>query len=344
MTTNRAAWLLSKGAYPFTLDSSELPQPEADEVVIKNHALAINPIDWKVQGGYAVDKFPVVLGGDVAGEIHSVGASVKGLKVGDRVFGQTTYLTNGKITHGGFQHFTAVPTTVVSKIPDNISYSEASVLPIAASTAMVGLYSPDHLGLPLPSLDPKDSGKVIIIWGGSSSVGATAIQLAKASGVSVITTASVHNHEFVKATVGATAAFDHRSPTVVDDIVKAVKSSGKEFAGIYDSISLKESAEPIGSIFHKLGDSNKKLATVLTDVQGLPDDIKPVFVFSLEVLSKYKDVADHVWGKFLYKGLEAGSIKPLPEPLIVGKGLESVQKAVDKNKEGVSAKKVVVEL
>ncbi|KAG8628683.1 hypothetical protein KVT40_002548 [Elsinoe batatas] len=313
MSTNRAAWLLSKGAYPFTLDSSELPQPEADEVVIKNHALAINPIDWNRL---------------------------------ERPSRDSRLATGSLITHGGFQHFTAVPTTVVIKIPDNISYSEASVLPIAASTAMVGLYSPDHLGLPLPSLHPKDSGKIIVIWGGSSSVGTTAIQLAKASGVSVITTASAHNHDFVKSTVGATAAFDHRSPAVVDDIVQAVKSSGKEFAGIYDSISLKESAESIGSIFHKLGGSNKKLATVLTDVQGLPDDIKPVFVFSLEVLNKYKDIADHVIipGKFLYEGLEAGSIKPLPEPLIIGKGLESIQKAVDKNKQGVSAKKVVVEL
>lgn len=343
MASNQAAWLLTKKEHPFKIDLADVPKPGPDEVVIKNHAVAINPVDWKIQGGYAVEHFPVILGGDVAGEVHEIGSSVTRFKVGDRVVGQTTYITNQKSTHGGFQLYTAIPTTPVSKIPDNISYAEASVFPIAVSTAIVGLYGSEYLGLPYPSLDPKDSGKVIVVWGGSSSVGATVIQLAKASGVSVITTASAHNHEFVKYQAGATRAFDHKSPTVVDDIVEAIQDSGKEFAGIYDSISLPESTRPISAIFNKLGSGSKRLATVLP-VEGTPVDVKPEFIFSLTVLNKHKNVADHVWGKFLYEALEKGVIKPLPEPLVIGKGLESIQKAVDRNKEGVSAKKVVVEL
>ncbi|KAF4549254.1 Alcohol dehydrogenase GroES-like domain-containing protein 12 [Elsinoe fawcettii] len=343
MAVNQAAWLPKKKAYPFEIDSAELPKPGDDEVVIKNHAVAINPIDWKIQGGYAVEHFPVIIGGDVAGEVHSVGCSVTRFKVGDKVFGQTTYLTNQKTSHGGFQLYTAVPTTVVSKIPDNVSYAEASVFPIAVSTAIVGLYGREHLALPYPTLDPKDSGKVVVVWGGSSSVGTTAIQFAKASGVRVISTASAHNHEFVKYKAGATHVFDHKSSTVVDDIVKAIQDSGKEFAGIYDSISLPESVKPISAIFNKLGGGSKKLSVTLP-VEGTPEDVKANFIYSLTVLNKDKDVADHIWGKFLYEGLEKGTIKPLPEPLVIGKGLESIQKAVDKNKEGVSAKKVVVEL
>ncbi|KAF4555940.1 Alcohol dehydrogenase GroES-like domain-containing protein 10 [Elsinoe fawcettii] len=345
MTANRAAWLPTKAAYPFKFDVSEMPEPAADEVVIKNHVVAINPLDWKIQSGHLIDKFPIIIGGDVAGQVHAVGTAVDRLKVGDRVAGQTTCFTTEKLAHGGFQLYTAVPQTIVSKIPSNTSYAEASVFPIAISTAMVALYSPDHLDLPLPSLEPRDTGKVIVVWGGAGSVGTTILQLARASGVSVITTASSRNHDSVKS-AGATIAIDYKSSTVADGIVRAIKDSGKQLTGIVDTISLEESAVPIRAVYDQLGDGESpRLVSLLHPYNGwISDDIEPRFAFSLDVLDKYTNVADHVWGKFLYRALEAGVVKPLPEPLVVGKGLEFVQKAVDLNKAGVSAKKVVVEL
>lgn len=65
----------------------------------------------------------------------------------------------------------------------------------------------------------------MLIWGGSSSVGAAAIQLAKASGVSVITTASSHNLSALHSELGADYALDRNSEQVVDDIVGAVVCS-----------------------------------------------------------------------------------------------------------------------
>lgn len=83
--SNQAAYLDGKGK-TFRVGSAEVPKPKDTEVVIKNHAIAINPVDWKVQdSGIFIKDWPIVLGCDVAGEIVEVGSSVKHLQKGDRV-------------------------------------------------------------------------------------------------------------------------------------------------------------------------------------------------------------------------------------------------------------------
>lgn len=135
-------------------------------------------------------------------------------------------------------------------IPEPLSFEQAVTLPLAISTASVGLYLPDYLGLPLPSTSPESTGKTILVWGAASSVGATAVQLAAASGLRVTATASPANHQFVKD-LGASVVFNYRSPTVVNDIVNELR--GKEIAGIYDSISEEATFEPLAAIAKELG-------------------------------------------------------------------------------------------
>lgn len=122
---------------------------------------------------------------------------------------------------GTFQHFTVAHQLPVCPLPDGISYEAAAALPLAMSTAAAGMYPASHLALELPSLNPKQSGKTLLIWGGSSSVGCCAIQLAVASGLSVVTTCSPRNFELCKK-LGATEVFDHNSETVVDDLTSAL--------------------------------------------------------------------------------------------------------------------------
>jgi NADPH:quinone reductase-like Zn-dependent oxidoreductase len=102
---------------------------------------------------------------------------------------------------------------------------------LALSTAAHGLYQKDMLNLPLPTNDPKSIGKALVVWGGSSAVGAATIQLAKASGLEVIATASPRNFDMVKG-LGASAVFDYSSASIVDDIVARLKD--KNVAGAYD--------------------------------------------------------------------------------------------------------------
>lgn len=218
---------------------------------------------------------------------------------------------------------------------------------LTSSTAAAGLFHEENLSLPLPTVSPTVAKKAIIVWSGATSVGAVAIQLAKASGVTVITTASSHNIPKIKSQLGADFAFDYKSARVVDEIVSAVgqlKEDGTEFVGVYDAISLPDSFGPIGQIFDRLGSSGlvstKKLATVLPPA-NLPSDVEAKGVFAALL---NRDVSDGVWGKFVPEGLEKGVLKPLPPASIVGKGLESIQKGMDESKKGVSYAKIVVEL
>lgn len=180
--------------------------------------------------------------------------------------------------YGGFQLYTVAYEITISSIPSTLPYSQAVVLPLAVSTAAAGLYQKGYLELPYPTLHPaldpksKSSGKTILIWGGSSSVGSTAIQLAKASGLKVITTASKKNLGYVRS-LGATWAFDYRSESVARDIVYVLRDT--KFMGAYDAISLSETLGPVGEIVHSLGGG--KVATVLDPpIDGLPRDVDAI--------------------------------------------------------------------
>lgn len=68
-----------------------MPVPGDDDIVIKNHAVAVNPADWKLQDNpFFIKTWPFVLGGDVAGEVHEVGKNVTKFRKGDRVCAYVT--------------------------------------------------------------------------------------------------------------------------------------------------------------------------------------------------------------------------------------------------------------
>ncbi|KAH9833623.1 oxidoreductase [Teratosphaeria destructans] len=337
MSSNQAAYLDGKDK-KLRVGDATMPKPEAEEIVVKNHAVAVNPVDWKIQDyGMFVKEFPFVLGCDIAGEVVDVGSSVKRFKKGDRVLSHVVSLASQDNRHGGFQLYTAADSNKTAILPASLSYAEGSVLPLAVDTAQVGLtgFDGQGLGLGLPSLDPKSSGKVVVVYGASSSVGVVATQLASAAGAKVVAIASSHNHSFVKS-AGAVDAYDYKDAKVVDDVVAAVKKHGGTFAGVYDAISTADSYKITVPVLEKLGGG--PLSTVLPGPENPPSSVKVFNIFGINPLTH------PVWSEYVTPALEAGKLRAIPEPLIVGKGLEAVQKGLDENKKGVSAKKVVVEL
>lgn len=264
----------------------------------------------------------------------------------------------GNPAYGGFQLYTIAKEITVSPIPDSIPYEQAVVLPLAISTAAAGLYQKGFLGLPYPIIDPKPSGKSILIWGGSSSVGSTAIQLAIGSGLEVISTASKKNLEYVKG-LGVKHVFDHSSSAVVQDILAALK--GSDFVGAYDAISSPETLKASGEIVHQLGGGT--IATVLpTPADGLPKNVTAIggesislsdildmlisilAVLAVSIASEQPEVGDAVWRKYVPEALRNGQLLPKPEPLVIKGGLHHIQEGLDTLRKGVSAAKVVVEL
>jgi len=340
MASNQAAWLDGKDK-KLRVGDAELPKAGSDDIVIKVRAAAVNPVDWKIQdSGMFIQQWPAVLGTDAAGEVVEVGSDVQRFKKGDRVAGHTISLVTSQQADGAFQLYARIKAGKSAILPESVSFNEGAVLPLALDTAAVGLYSSREegkgFGLSLPSLDPQSSGKTIVVWGGSSSVGALVIQLAVASGAKVVAVASSHNFDFCKA-AGASEVFDYKKDSIVEDVVKGVKSVGGEFAGTYDAISLQDQ-----SFVHTFAITEKLGGGLVASVLGLPENapsgVKPFNVFGVN------DFTHTIWENYVTPALEQGKLKAIPEPLVVGKGLESIQAGLDANKKGVSAKKVVIEL
>ena len=239
---------------------------------------------------------------------------------------------------GGFQLYTSCNALAVSKIPSTLPYTSAAVLPLSISTASACLFKKETLALPLPSTTAKSTGKSVLVWGGSSSVGASAIQLAVGAGVKVVSVASKHNLEKLKE-LGAAAAFDYASSSVVQDILSALE--GTEFAGVCDCIGTPDAAKAWTPVYQKLGG---RYGTVMPDPQGLPEGIEGGFVFAPSVALADRYVGEAVWGKYVPDALERGSFKARPEPTVIQGGLEKVQEGMDKLKQGISFGKIVVAL
>ncbi|KAF2657225.1 GroES-like protein [Lophiostoma macrostomum CBS 122681] len=344
--TNTAAWITAAKASPLEVKEAELWTPGPNDVLIKNHAVAINPVDWKIQTtGMFLQKYPMVLGTDVAGEVVDVGENVKKegkLQKGDRVLGHAFSLMTNAPKDGGFQHYTTCTSLAVSKIPSSLSYTSAAVLPLSLSTAAAVLFKRETLGLALPTSNtsPKPSGKSVLVWGGSSSVGASAIQLAVGAGHTVFSVSSSRNIAAVKE-LGASEVFDYNSSGVADDIISAIQSSGTEFVGVADCIGTPDAAAAWTPVYKKLGG---RYGSVMPEPKGLPEGIEGAFVFAPSVATQDRYVGEAVWEQYVPKALEEGKLKAKPDPIVIKSGLEKVQEGIDKCKQGVSFAKVVVEL
>ncbi len=138
--TNVAAVIESKGAR-VTVTTRPVPTPGEGEMLVRNRAIACNPVDWKIQEySLFVAKYPTVLGSDAAGEVVSVGPSVTHFAPGDRVTGYAGVVYNNDIDHGAWQTYTILPELGSSKLPPSMSFEQGSVFPMGMATAAVGLF------------------------------------------------------------------------------------------------------------------------------------------------------------------------------------------------------------
>lgn len=261
-------------------------------------------------------------------------------------------LLSGKPTNNGFQLYSTCKEILVSAIPDSLPLVNAAVLPLSISTAASALFL--ELQAPFPSLNPEATGKKILIWGGSSSVGSATIQLAVAAGLEVLTTASSVNQDFVKS-LGASHFFDYKDTDVVDKIASLLKPGDL----VVDAISIQDTQAKCAQILAGLGGG--KLPLMMPPDVTMPDNVKAVFgksfisaahiilahhviVNSLSPGLTNIEVGDAVWRKHIPEALSAGKYQAKPDPYVITGGLEKVQDGIDMLRKGVSAKKIVIEL
>ena len=257
-------------------------------------------------------------------------------------------LVSGRPQDGAFALYTVIPADKAAILPDAISFTDGVVVPFALEAAVCALslkvpgaampgVSTPALSLPYPSLQHPvpSAGKTLVVYGGSSSVGSMATQLATAAGIHVISIAGAHNLDFSKR-CGAAQVFNHKDPSVADKVIEAVGKSGHEFVGIFDAIATPETYANDLAILAKLGGGH--LACVHPPPADVPANVKAGMIFAVN------DVATPVYKDYVTPALQAGKLQCLPPPTVVGKGLEHLQDALKKSKAGVSATKLVVEL
>lgn len=366
---NSAAWLSTRQS-PLQVGPAPYAPPKADEIVVRNHAVAVNPLDWikQVAGDFLFEwiRYPFILGSDCAGTVVEVGSEVARFKVGDRVLGHAvgTDPRRNSAAEGSFQKYTVLLERMASPIPDGLSFERATVLPLGLSTAACGLFQKDQLALDHPSLSPKPNGKTLLIWGGSTSVGSNAIQLAVAAGYEVFTTASPRNFDYCKK-LGASGVFDYHDAAVVPRMIQAL--SGKTMAGALAVGA--GSAEACVEVMRKckgtkfvsmatfpvsftqpLGQKVAMPSTVIGFLwftvrfwlQTRPRGIRSRFIFGSSLV--HNEVGKVVYADFLPGALAQRRFFAAPEPQVVGEGLASIQSALDLQRKGVSARKIVVSL
>ncbi|MEA5360922.1 zinc-binding alcohol dehydrogenase family protein [Amycolatopsis sp., V23-08] len=371
MTTNTAAWITGRHAR-LEVGPAAYPSPGTGQIVVRNQAVAINPLDWIIQAAgnlaYRWLRYPTVLGSDVAGEVVEVGENVTRFRVGDRVLAHAvgTDKDVNNAAEGAFQLYSVVLERLACPIPDALSADEAAVLPLAVSTAACGLFQTDQLGLRHPSANAEPVDETVLVWGGSTSVGSNAVQLAAAAGYWVIATASPRNFDYVTS-LGAAEVFDYNSPSVVPDIITALQ--GRELAGAL-AVGTTSAAACVRIAGSCTGRRFVSIASPAVSFAGLAHEHGrlevPRLIFrlitsnvALQIRSRFRRVATKyifgttlktnevstaIYRDFLPSALAEGRYAAVPKPLVAGHGIHDLQHAMDIQLKGVSAEKVVVTL
>ncbi|KAF3071046.1 Protein TOXD [Daldinia childiae] len=197
----------------------DVPKLGQGEILVKAHYIAQNPTDWKSMLSVHPGR---ILGCDFAGTVQDTNGSHwrEGQRIAGFVFGSST-----NPPRGAFAEYVATEASLVYLIPDNVSYQDAAVIPLAFATAVQAMFG--RLKLPEPS-KPAKTAFPFLINGGTSSVGQYAIQLGKLAGAFVIATGSSQNHELLKS-LGADAVIDYKDPSWPEQVRK-LTHDGLEFA------------------------------------------------------------------------------------------------------------------
>jgi NADPH:quinone reductase-like Zn-dependent oxidoreductase len=200
------------------LTEVEKPTPNENQVLVKVHAAATNPLDWhRMRGepflarmgeGFLKPKNPK-LGADIAGRVEAVGSNVTEFQPGDEVF--------GSIGAGGFAEYVCAREKYFALKPGTLSFEEAAAAPVVGFTALQGLRDTGRI----------QAGQKVLVNGASGGVGTFAVQIAKSYGAEVTGVCSTRNLEMVRS-IGA----DH----VVDYTREDFSRSGQHYDLIYDAI------------------------------------------------------------------------------------------------------------
>ena len=197
---------------PDVLRLEEIPDPVAGpgQVLVRVAAIGVNPVDTYIRAGtYGPRTFPFTPGSDAAGVVESVGAGVTRSHPGDRVY------TSRTVT-GAYAEKTVAAEADVHPLPERVSFEQGAAIGTACATAYWAL----------AGRAAAQAGETVLVHGASGGVGLAAVQLARASGLVVIGTASTDDGRALVLREGAHHAVDHGAEDEVDRVLALTGGRG----------------------------------------------------------------------------------------------------------------------
>src|SRR5215471_19275654 len=193
------------------LEEIPAPQPGATQVLVRNHAVGVNPVDTYLRSNTdnRGPKLPYTPGSDSAGVVEAVGDAVTRVKKGDRVY------VGGSIS-GAYAEMTLCEQTQVHELPGNVNYAQGSAMNVPYATAFHALFHRAH----------GESGESVLVHGASGGVGIAAVQLARARGLTVIGTAGTERGRKLVLSEGAHHVLDHTAPGYLDECLRLTGGYG----------------------------------------------------------------------------------------------------------------------
>ena len=315
----------------------------ANDILIRVHAVSVNPIDVKIRKGYIASLlqriarmkkmpvFPILLGRDCSGEVVAVGDNVTKFVAGDKVYAVTGFV-------GSYAQLAVVSENSVALKPESIDYKEAASIAFVAATAYSALV--ENVGLNRTNT----RGKKVLVHGGTGGVGSFSIQFLKAWGAEVTVTCSAENIPLAHS-LGADYAIDYKQ----GDFSQAIHG----YDVVFDTIGFNYERRSLKVLKIYAGASYVSIMTPkLTFLNKFPPILSDV-LFSWYY--RYKIFINRVWGgrAFYYsmanpnsdalqvvgEMIDKGEIKPLIDAVY---SLDEIVAAHQHVEEGHTRGKVVV--
>lgn len=175
-------------------ETVSIPEPEADEVLIRVETAGVNPIDWKTRENVGLgqnvrsanedDPFPITPGWDVSGTVEALGKDVSAWEEGEEVYGMLRFPT----LSGTYAEYVTAPADEIARKPSSLSHSEAAAVPMVSLTAWQALFDAADVS----------EGDRVLVHAAAGGVGHMAVQFVHEYGAHVIGTASGGNEAFLR--------------------------------------------------------------------------------------------------------------------------------------------------
>jgi NADPH2:quinone reductase len=195
------------------LEEVPTPQPGPGQVLVRNHAVGVNPVDTYLRSNTdnRGPKLPYTPGSDTAGVVEAVGSGVAGVKAGDRVY-------VGGTVSGAYAELSLCDQAQIHALAAGVSFAQGAGVNVPYATAFHALFNRGH----------GQAGEILFVHGASGGVGIAAVQLGRSRGMTVIGTAGTDRGRRLVLEQGAHHALDHTAPEYLKELTDLTGGRGPD--------------------------------------------------------------------------------------------------------------------